>query len=228
MKILNIMYTFFLAFIFISCEETSKPIIEQPETKPLFSSEYGSFWEYSDINEKKLKLSVYENTDTLWAKSFFDTTEKMVLPSSMIKAKYITSGFPETEYWAFGEKDSSIIFGKSQITMVKKYENKPAPYFFKLLELNRKYLFDTIIVRDTIVNKYGKSYRSHDSTVIYDSFISEIDSIPSVWKIKYFARRKGYNDANVLMEFELTEGIGFTKIDNFTLQDFYFPEEESE
>ena len=204
------MYTVCFICILISCRENTNEPTGEIKSNDLFQIKENCSWQYSNNEGKELSLQVINRTDSLWVNSFFDTTEKMTYPTSIIRARYISSGFPKTEYWAYGVTESSILFGQSQHSLVKKYENVPAPYFFQILELNKSNLKDTVIVRDTIIDKYGKVYRNLDSTVIYDSYISETDSIPSVWKIKYFAKRVGYENGSILMEFELTDNRKFS------------------
>jgi hypothetical protein len=159
-----------------------------------------------------------------WARSFYDTVDKQIFKTSEVLSKKYSNSFPVSEYFGLAYNDSNLLVGVKQHALLDKYQKYPADYYFTILSLNYQLLHDTIIVRDSLIEKYNKSYRCCDSIVIYDSKISGIDSIASSWKIKYFAKRVGYDDATYLLEFDLLEYTGFTRIDNYSLISSEIPE----
>lgn len=232
MKLKLIMYTFML-LIFISCKDNSNSnnnTSDKSDTLqiPIVPIHEGCYWEYENAQMASLSMYISTLEDKEWAISYFDTNNRIIHPTSVIRTRISTIGLPTTEYWGFAEKDSSILFGVTQHPLVEKYEKKAADFYFQILDLDYKLLHDTTIVNDTIIEKYNKTYRCCDSIVISDSYISSIDSIPSTWKIRYFANKTGDEVGAFLMEFELQEHFGFAVVNTFYINNFEIPIEDEE
>lgn len=204
-----------ISLIFIACKDTNSPVSTPDDidnSQNYFPLVKENYWEYKNSQNDKLIVEINKLDSVLWARNFIDTENKVKYFTHNFKFKKFSTGsnMGKTTNFAFAETDSFLLFGSNINPLIKEFDSYPADFFITIFKLP-----NILVESSKTVFPDSNNHNIYENLTVKSIYKSHIDSVPSKWSVSYIGVNRTAN--KWVLQFEITEKQGFSKIDDYIL-----------
>lgn len=203
----------------IACNDNTNnpiPIDTKDSLQKYFPLSKGNYWEYYNASNEKLEILIKSIDSSLWSGNFWDTVKKSKFKTYILKYKTYTGSIGNSTEYAFQMNNKSFVFGTKQHKMLKNYSDYPSEFFVELFRLPNNLSTQTN-VRDTNM-KLGNEIIEFKETLTITEISLNSKNSNKTFLINYMAESSNKLNQKYNLQFEITENIGFIRIDDYLLK----------